>query len=140
MTTAQLPVQISASIHQDAITRVPDFFNATLEDIFTELLQNSRRAGSSRVDVSWDGQTVTLQDDGCGIRDPAVLLAFGDSQWEEPLVTAENPAGMGIYSLARRTVTVQSRPAGGPGWTVHLDPRHFTGQEAARVSTAPGLP
>ena len=74
MTTAQLPAQISASIHQNAISRVPEFFNATLDDIFTELLQNSRRAGASSVHVSWDGDTVTLQDDGCGIADPAVLL------------------------------------------------------------------
>lgn len=140
MTTTQLPVQISASIHRDAILRVPDFFNATLEDIFTELLQNSRRAGASGVDISWNGETVTLKDDGCGISDPAVLLAFGNSQWQEPLIIAENPAGMGIYSLARRTVIVESRPAHGPGWTVNLEPRHFTGQEPADVTSAPSHP
>lgn len=69
-----------------------------------------------------------------------MVLAFGDSQWQESLASAENPAGMGIYSLARRDVTVASRTAEGPGWIVKLAPRHFTGQEPARISPAPDQP
>lgn len=136
MTTAEIPRTISASIHRSAISRVPDFFNATIADIFTELLQNSRRAGASRVDVTWDGSSLTLTDDGCGIADPAVLLAFGESSWEDGRIGAEHPAGMGIYSLARHPVRIESKPAGGPGWAIALEQDHCTGRKAAPVSPA----
>ena len=45
-TTAKLPDSIQASIHQDALSRVPSFFNASIKEILNELLQNSRRAGA----------------------------------------------------------------------------------------------
>ena len=136
MTTAEIPRTISASIHQSAISRVPDFFNATIADIFTELLQNSRRAGASRIDVTWDGSSLTVADDGCGIPDPAVLLAFGESSWEDGRVGAEHPAGIGIYSLARHPVRIASGSPGGSGWAISLEPDHFTGLKAAPLSPA----
>ena len=135
MTLLQLPREINASIHQDAVSRVPDFFNASLSDILTELFQNSRRAGATVIRTSTEDGLLTIADDGAGITDPAVLLAFGDSQWENPLTKSENPAGMGLYSLARREeVTIRSWPANGQPWQVQLQPGNFTGAEPAAVS------
>ena len=38
---------ITASIDPDALDKTSRFFNASLEDILTELLQNARRAGAA---------------------------------------------------------------------------------------------
>ena len=142
---------IRARIHDSAIRRVTRTFAATLADIFTETLQNSRRAGATRVRVAVAGPadtgplTVTVTDDGAGIADPAVLLSFGENGWSEDLVRREDAAGMGMLSLARRGCTVSSRPrstdgSAAPGWRVELAPEHFLGEAAAEVHPDDGAP
>ena len=142
---------IRARIHESAIKRVTRTFAATLTDAFSEILQNSRRAGATRVRVALTGPadsgplTVTVTDDGAGIADAGVLLSFGENGWNEDLVAAEDAAGMGMLSLARRGCTVSSRPRAGngqpaPGWRVELLPEHFLGEAEAQVQpddTAP---
>ena len=140
---------IRARIHDSAIKRVTRTFTAGLPDIFTETLQNSRRAGATRVHVAVSGSdsniTVTVTDDGAGIADPAVLLSFGENGWSEDLVRREDAAGMGMLSLARRGCTVSSRPRSpsgdpAPGWRVELLPAHFLGEAGAEVHPADGAP
>ena len=141
---------IRARIHDSAIRRVTRTFAATLGDIFTELLQNARRAGAARVRVVAAGPddgpfAVTVTDDGAGIADASVLLSFGENGWSEDLVASEDAAGMGMLSLARRGCTVASRPrtcddSTASGWRVDLAPEHFLGEAAAQVlpdDTAP---
>ena len=145
-----IPATIRARIHDSALKRVTRTFAATLGDIFTELLQNARRADAARVRVVVAGPddgpfTVTVTDDGGGITDPAVLLSFGENGWPEDLVAAEDAAGMGMLSLARRGCTVASRPRTSDaspvsGWRVDLAPEHFLGEADATVlpdDTAP---
>ena len=135
---------IRARIHDSAIRRVTRTFAAGLADIFTETLQNSRRAGAMRVRVAVTGPadtgplTVTVTDDGAGIADPAVLLSFGENGWSEDLVHREDAAGMGMLSLARRGCAVSSRPRAtdgdpAPGWRVDLLPTNFLGEADAEV-------
>ncbi|MCY4548393.1 MAG: ATP-binding protein [Defluviicoccus sp.] len=140
---------IRARIHDSAIKRVTRTFAAGLPDIFTETLQNGRRAGATRVRVAVSGSdgniTVTVTDDGAGIVDPAVLLSFGENGWSEDLVRREDAAGMGMLSLARRGCTVSSRPRApsgdpAPGWRVELLPAHFLGEAEAEVHPADGAP
>ena len=140
---------IRARIHDSAIKRVTRTFAAGLPDIFTETLQNSRRAGATRVHVAVSGSdgniTVTVTDDGAGIADPAVLLSFGENGWSEDLVRREDAAGMGMLSLARRGCTVSSRPRAtsgepAPGWRVEILPAHFLGEAEAEVHPADGAP
>ena len=136
--------RIRARIHDSAIKRVTRTFTATLADIFTETLQNSRRAGATRVRVTLTGPadtgplTVTVTDDGAGIADASVLLSFGENGWREDLVRREDAAGMGMLSLARRGCTVDSRlrstdGSTARGWRVDLLPEHFLGEAAAEV-------
>ena len=145
-----IPARIRARIHDSALKRVTRTFAATLGDIFTELLQNARRAGAARVRVVVAGPddgpfAVTVTDDGAGIADASVLLSFGENGWSEALVAAEDAAGMGMLSLARRGCTVSSRPrvsdgATASGWHVDLAPEHFLGEAEAVVrpdDTAP---
>ena len=142
---------IRARIHDSAIRRVTRTFAATLAEVFTETLQNSRRAGATRVRVAVTGEagtgplTVTVTDDGAGIADPAVLLSFGENGWSEDLVHREDAAGMGMLSLARRGCTVSSRPRAtdgepAPGWRVALVPAHFLGEVEAEVQPDDGAP
>ena len=141
-----VPGPVRARVHDGAVARVTRFFNAALPDVFTELLQNARRAGANRIEVSTEGEggaiRVTVADDGAGIADPAVLLSFGETGWDAAVAQAEDAAGMGLYSLARRGCAVSSRrrvlggdPMSGsdpvPGWRLALKPEHFLGEEEA---------
>ena len=144
---------IRARVHQSALKRVTKFWASRPIEIFFEALQNSRRAGATRVRVTVEtlskpaGQApepcepclaVTVTDDGAGIENPAVLLSFGENGWTDDLVSREDAAGMGILSLAHRGCRISSRvrtPDGqaGHGWSVDLEPEHFTGQSDALV-------
>ena len=133
--SAGLPREIRASVHQDAIHRVTRFFDATVGDCLNEVFQNARRAGATQVSVTVKDGLVTVTDDGRGIDDPQDVLAFGMSRWEDRVAASEDPAGMGIYALSRmEQVSITSRQADGPGWSVQLEERHFSGEEAARVT------
>ena len=147
---AAAPRTIRARIHESAVSRVTRAYGGQLADIFLEALQNSRRAGATRVRIAV-GQTaprtaepgetpsiVTIVDDGAGIADPAVLLSFGENGWDEALVRREDAAGFGFASLARRGCAVSSRPRStdgsvSPGWRVELAPEHFLGEADAEV-------
>ena len=148
---------IRARIHDSAVRRVTRIYASTLSDVFLEALQNSRRAGATRVCISItasEGQipatgetplTVTVADDGIGIADPAVLLSFGENGWSDEMVRREDAAGFGFASLSRRGCTVSSRPRSphgqpAPGWTVDLAPPHFLGEREAEVRTDDGAP
>ena len=144
-TSNKLPERIRARVHDGALSRVTRMYAAGLADVFTETLQNSRRAGATRVSVTIDASedapgalSVTVTDDGAGIADPAVLLSFGENGWSEDLVRREDAAGMGFLSLARRGCTVASRPRAAssetaPAWRVDLTPSHFLGEEEAAI-------
>ena len=136
-------------IHDSAIKRVTRTFAASLSEAFAEILQNSRRAGATRVRVAVAGSdadlAVTVTDDGLGLADPAVLLSFGENGWSEDLVRREDAAGMGMLSLARRGCTVSSRPRSTdgdptPGWRVALLPEHFLGEADAAVEPDDAAP
>ena len=145
---------IRARIHESAVKRVTRIYAATLAEILVEGLQNSRRAGATRVRIAVaalagrpdetatrTGETplvVTISDDGAGIADPAVLLSFGQNGWDDALVRREDAAGFGFASLARRNCAVSSRPHSPsgeilPGWRVALSPGHFLGEADAEV-------
>lgn len=139
-----LPKRVRARIHEGALHRVTRMYTARLADVFTEALQNSRRAGATRLIVTIEeaagSQAVTITDDGAGIADPAVLLSFGENGWSEELVRREDAAGMGFLSLARRGCTVASRTPSGAGWRVELTPAHFRGEAEADVLSGADAP
>ena len=133
--SARYPASMKAEIDPSAIRKVSRFFNASLLQIMNEMFQNARRSGASRVDVTTTPDTIVIADDGAGIADPQSVLAFGRSTWLDASVEAEDPAGMGVFSLARRNSRITSRPRDGHGWGVDLDPAHFLGQKAADIDT-----
>ena len=133
MTTRTISLQIDAV---QTRTRVAQFFDSTIYTIANELLQNARRAGATKVEVTIDKTTVTIKDDGRGIDDPAVILNFGRSNWDSDTLQRETPAGMGLASLARRTACIETRPPNAmpkEGWSVTLTPAHWRAEEFAPV-------
>ncbi|MBE9109315.1 sensor histidine kinase [Nodosilinea sp. LEGE 07298] len=130
---------VQAKVNDSVLDRVSRLYSASVEDILHELLQNARRANASRIELTTaavDGQTLlTVADDGKGVADPALLLSLGESQWQRQEVLAEDPAGMGFFSLALRPhVVVRSHD-----WCLSLQPEHFSGQQAAPVTNAPAI-
>ena len=145
----RLPETIRARVADTAIDRVTRFFNATLDDAFAELFQNARRGEPNAISVSTQplthaGMLVTVSDDGCGIEDPSVLLAFGSSGWDTDAARAEDPAGIGVYALSRRGCRVSSRPRApgdpAPGWRAELTPESFLGKTCAPVALDDAAP
>ena len=149
MTTTKYAKPIYAKVSEAATQKVTRMFSANTEDILNELLQNSRRAGSTRVDIAThaitqpDGSkitTVSVADDGRGIDDPSILLTFGESEWDSTVTHSEDPAGMGILALAKFGCTIRWRQARGNGYQLRLTPDHFLGNIPAHVAadeTAP---
>ena len=141
--TSPIGRTISARVHDSAIAHVPKLFTDSLCAIFTELLQNARRAGATRLDINTDttcatppnpaAHCITVADNGAGIADPAILLSFGETGWDNATATREDAAGMGIAALARRGCIVHTAVRTTPAWKVTLTPAHFLGHESAPV-------
>ncbi len=135
-----LPTVIRSQVDPAAITKVTRLFNNTLGDILTELIQNSRRAGATTIDLDVaeaDGLSwLVVADDGAGIADPAVILALGRSGWDDAVARREDPAGMGVFSLAGRHVGIRSCPSGpGEGWAITISPDDW--ESGAPIAVAP---
>lgn len=66
--------------------------------LVSELLQNARRAGATRVEVSYDEDTQTLcvRDNGVGIDDFQALLSIYASGWSSALCEEEHAFGVGF--------------------------------------------
>jgi hypothetical protein len=107
------------------LTKASRLFTGTLQGRVAELIQNARRAGAKNVTITnSSGKTnvVTVQDDGRGIGDFTRLLGLGESGWEEKYEASEDPAGVGLFCLAPKKVTVRSR-----GWLVQIEGEGWRG-------------
>ena len=103
-------VRIRGSLGPKVLSKSPELFNQSLPTVLAEVLQNARRAGATRVEIEHFGEegqaTLVGRDDGHGIADMDKLVTFGASAWDERTDLVENAAGMGVFSLASRGVTV----------------------------------
>jgi hypothetical protein len=120
-----LPNSIRPAVGQALISKVSRLYNGTLADVLHELFQNGRRAGAKAIHVAHhnlpEGPALTIYDDGRGIDDPGRLLTLGDSGWQDDILHREDPAGMGVFSLAGQDVRVRSwLRSAGRGWAVHI--------------------
>ncbi|MFC0203324.1 ATP-binding protein [Novosphingobium soli] len=128
------PTTIHATVGQSMIHKATRLFAGCVADALHEILQNARRGGASRVDICRldqdQGTILRIRDDGRGIADPAKLLALGDSDWESDIARSEDPAGMGVFSLAGRHVVIRSRTADAEdGWQVTIPPQAWESGE-----------
>jgi len=99
---------IKAQVSERLLTKASRLFTDTLEGRIIEILQNSRRAGATHVNIINKDGFVTVCDNGSGIDDFSKLLSLGDSDWDDAMEKAEDPAGVGVFCLAPREVTICS--------------------------------
>ena len=112
---------ICAKVNLRLLSKADRLFTGSIEGRIIEVLQNARRAGASEVRISNKDGLVTVADNGSGIEDFHKLLDLGGSGWDEKLEAGEDPAGVGLFSLAPREVTITSGSKqvviGPDGWT-----------------------
>ena len=124
--TSPIGRTITARVHGNAIARVPKLFTDSLCAIFTELLQNARRAGATRLDINTDTACAT----------PPNPAAHCITVADNGAAAREDAAGMGLAALARRGCMVHSTTRPTQSWHVTLTPAHFLGHESAPVHPA----
>lgn len=100
---------IQACVNQRLLTKADRLFTGTLDGRIIELLQNARRAGATKVTITNDDGWVTVRDNGQGISDFTKLLNLGGSGWDDSCEKSEDPAGVGIFCLAPRELTIRSK-------------------------------
>jgi len=112
---------IQATVNVRLLSKANRLFTGRLEGRIIEILQNSRRADATEVVITNRDGSVTVHDNGRGIDDFSKLLDLGGSGWEDGLEASEDPAGVGVFCLAPRRVTVRSQgkmvTIEGDGWT-----------------------
>jgi hypothetical protein len=99
---------IHAKVNAKLLSKANRLFTGTLDGRIIEILQNARRAGATEVTITNQDGLVTVRDNGSGIDDFAKLLDLGDSDWEQAMEEAEDPAGVGVFCLAPRKVGICS--------------------------------
>lgn len=115
-------VTIAAQVNTRLLTKADRLFTGTLAGRIIEILQNARRAGAQHVMITNRKGLVTVRDDGRGIKDFQALLDLGGSGWDPHLEASEDPAGVGLFCLAPRKLTIRSR-----GQRIVLDEQGWTG-------------
>lgn len=112
---------IQATVNTRLLSKASRLFAGTLSGRIIEILQNARRAGATEVHITNAGGVVTVRDNGKGIDDFAKLLDLGGSGWRDSLEASEDPAGVGVFCLAPRRVTIRSNgrimTIANDGWT-----------------------
>lgn len=106
---------ISGRVNTAILNKADRLFRNDDAGVWTELLQNARRAGATVLEVYIEELTpqvgpcrIVVQDNGRGIDNFQTLLTLGGSGWAAETQFREDPAGMGFFSLCRSTVEVHS--------------------------------
>lgn len=128
---------IQAKVNPRLLSKASRLFTGTIEGRIIEILQNARRAGATQVEITnRENGTIEVRDNGRGIDDFSRLLDLGGSGWDDALEVSEDPAGVGLFCLAPRQLTVRSHgqiaTISGDGWsgglvTVDDDPKPVGG-------------
>ena len=103
---------VQLKVNQERLLKVMRDSFSRPRNVITELAQNARRAGSDRVDFTWEPETATLtvRDNGSGIGDLETLLSVASSGWDPEVVDRESPFGLGFLTALyfSRHITVES--------------------------------
>jgi len=99
---------IQAKVSPKLLSKANRLFTGTLDGRVIEILQNARRAGATEVEIANKDGFVTVRDNGSGIEDFSTLLDLGNSDWDDVMEKAEDPAGVGVFCLSPRQVTICS--------------------------------
>src|SRR6266852_4991808 len=130
---------ICGAVNPSLLSKADRLFRNDEAGIWTELLQNARRAGASVIEITIKETApqsrrceITVTDNGRGIKDFQTLLTLGESGWNSELQASEDPAGMGFFSLCR---SAEVEVCSG-NHHVLITPAVFLGKAEARVETS----
>jgi hypothetical protein len=129
------PALIRGRVDRGILQKADRLFRNDDKGTFIEILQNARRAGATRVNVTLEEISeepiycvVTAEDNGIGIETFQDLVTLGRSGWDQETQDTEDPAGMGFFSLCQSGVEVTSLSK-----TVTLSRDVFLGEADAEV-------
>lgn len=128
--------KVSIKVDQSQlIAHLKNFFTDGYTFI-SELIQNGRRAGATRVSVEYNKRTgtITVTDNGGGVQDMQSLLTLAQSGWNDSVKSADKPFGMGFFAalFAAKHTVVESR-----GQRMVLDRDELVAGGTADVSPCP---
>ena len=103
----EIEVRVDSS---EVLNRVSRMFDGTPKSVLRELMQNARRAGATKIDISFLDGTLIIAHDGLAFDDFGKLFSLGSSGWDSKGIKNEDPAGMGFFvSTLFESVEVLSR-------------------------------
>ena len=108
-------MKIQVCINEEGALRNQRYAFTDKFTLISELMQNARRAGARRIEISYGEASNILRvvDDGCGIQDFQKLLTFNESGWGKDTCQEERPFGIGfskcLYSASRCIVASRGR-------------------------------
>ena len=108
-------MKIQVCINEEGALRNQRYAFTDKFTLISELMQNARRAGARRIEISYGEASNILRvvDDGCGIQDFQKLLTFNESGWDKDTCQEERPFGIGfskcLYSASRCIVASRGR-------------------------------
>ena len=107
------PQVLRAGVNEKNLFKTMKHIFSTSTTVLAEMMQNSRRAGATKVEFTIDAEArrITVTDDGCGLGDFNNLLQLCESGWNESVMLTDSPFGMGFFSVffACDQVVVRSR-------------------------------
>lgn len=90
--------KVRVAVNQENLVKNLKFAFSNFSTFLAELIQNSRRAGATKVELTLEGKTLTVVDDGHGIADFQNLFTIAESGWDHKTRSLESPFGMGFTS------------------------------------------
>lgn len=98
--TARLSTLVNPDRIRSSIKRL---FHNSIDEVMSELFQNSQRSGSTLVEITTTENSVTIQDNGHGLLDGIngfhTLLKLAESNFDNETIDDQDPMGLGIVSL-----------------------------------------
>ena len=100
-------MQIQVRINEEGALRNQRHAFSNRFTLVSELLQNARRAGATRIEIHHDAgaQLLRVHDNGCGLEDFQKLLSFHETGWDAATRAEERPFGVGfskcLYAATR---------------------------------------
>jgi len=98
--TSKLAVLVNPDRLRSSIKRL---FRNRIDEVLSEIFQNSQRSKSTTVDILTTENTFTIQDDGHGLLNGIngfhTLLKLAESNFDNETINDQDPMGLGIFSL-----------------------------------------
>jgi hypothetical protein len=103
-TTDNQAAKLSTLVNPDRIrSSIKRLFRNRIDEVLSEIFQNSQRSNSTTVEILTTDSTFTIQDNGHGLLNGIdgfhTLLKLAESNFDNETINDQDPMGLGIVSL-----------------------------------------